>query len=346
MILRLFSCLAMMTAGALFAAPLPPAPADSFTIAALPDTQGYHGRGAKRSPDSSEPVDNPVLTSHLDWLLANREAQRIVFVTHVGDIVDYNRHEEWLVARRELDRLRGVLPFSLTVGNHDMEADGNASLYQRYFPAARFEAFSWYAGTFEPDATSLQVSGNNVNSVQLFSAGGFDFVHLSLECNAPDPVVAWADGQLSHHADRIALITTHMDLGPLEKPSSPEGYMEDPKGRMSWTKIHGERGNSPEQLWHKLYRKHRNLLLIFSGDQSRTMALRLSQPGDHGNTVHAVLSDYGSSGPMRLYRFLPAERRIEVITYDTFRGEIVESSRWAPSREEHQFNLEWDPPRR
>ncbi|MBI2497819.1 MAG: hypothetical protein HYV75_07900 [Opitutae bacterium] len=28
--------------------------------------------------------------------------------------------------------------------------------------------------------------GNNVNSFQLFSAAGLDFVHLNLECNAPD----------------------------------------------------------------------------------------------------------------------------------------------------------------
>jgi len=322
-------------------APLPSPPSDSFTIAVLPDTQNYIGKGTKRTPDSTKPVTNAVFVSHLDWIVANKDRQGIVFVSHVGDIVDRNVPAEWATARHELDRLHGLVPFALTVGNHDMMDDGNASLFQGHFPAAVFEKYPWYLESFAPKDPSRQISGNNSNSSQLFTAGDSNFVHLSLECNAPDDVVAWADGILTRYADRIAIITTHMDLGPLEHPQNNEAFIHAPKGRMRWSKRHGDRGNTSQQLWDKLYCKHENLLLIFSGDQSRSVAMHLETKGDHGNTVHALLSDYGSAGPMRLYRFLPSEHRIDVITYDTVKSELVSTQRYVPERSRHQFSIPW-----
>jgi hypothetical protein len=51
------------------------------------------------------------------------------------------------------------------------------------------------------------------------------------------------------------------------------------------------------------------------------------------------MSDYTSSGPLRLYRFLPAREEIQVITYDTSRREIVTSTRLLPDSASHQFHL-------
>ena len=100
---------------------------------------------------------------------------------------------------------------------------------------------------------------------------------------------------------------------------------------MRWHKCHGERGNTPAQMWEKLYRKHPNLLMVLSGDQSRTSALRLDATGDRGNTVYGLLSDYTSSGPkLRIYRFFPDKDSIEVITYDTVRGEVIDGSTHVP----------------
>ncbi|MEX2044107.1 MAG: metallophosphoesterase, partial [Opitutus sp.] len=307
----------------------------------IPDTQGYRGRATKATPDSTNPLTNPVFQNHTRWIVEKREEQAIVFVSHVGDIVDINNDEQWQLARECLDRLHGVVPYSLTVGNHDMTRDGNASRFQAQFGADRFTGFPWYAETFVAPRATQTVSGNNSNSCQLFSAGGLEFVHLSLECNAPDDVLAWADGLLRKYADRHALITTHMDLGPLDQPKSNEGFINDPKGRMRWVKIHGNRGNNAVQMWDKLYRKHANLGFVFSGDQSRTTAMTLTERGDAGNAVHSLLSDYTSSGPLRLYRFLPAGNKVRVITYDTTKREIVETTGHVKDRAEHQFTIDY-----
>lgn len=324
---------------ALAAAELDLPPPGAFTIVVIPDTQGYLGRATKRTPESTDPLTNPVFQNHTRWIAENRQAQNVVFVTHVGDIVDINREDQWQLARECLDRLHGVVPYALTVGNHDMKASGDSTLFQRYFPTERYRSFAWYGGAFEPSRPTLEFSGNNANSYQLFSAGGFDFIHLSLECNAPDDVLAWAASLLTRHAARRALITTHMDLGIVEKPKTAAGYIHDPKGRMRWIKNHGKRGNTAEQMWEKLYRRHPNLGFIFSGDQSRVTALRLSAAGDAGNVVHACLSDYESNGPLRLYRFLPAEDRVQVITYDTTRRALTERTQHVPDRDQHQFSL-------
>jgi hypothetical protein len=323
------------------AAELDAAPEGSFTIVVIPDTQGYVGQGTKKTPASTDPVTNPVFENHVRWITANLATQRIVFVSHVGDIVDKDNKAEWTVARQWLDVLHGAVPYSLTVGNHDMKSDGNSALFQRFFGAERFRDFPWYGGTFEPARPTPDISGNNANSYQLFNAGGLEFIHLSLECNAPDDVLAWADALLTKYAQRRALITTHMDLGILDHPQTEEGFVTDPKGRMRWVKIHGKRGNTAVQMWDELYRKHANLGFIFCGDQSRCTALRLDTTGDHGNVVHALLSDYTSSGPLRLYRFLPSENRVQVITYDTTLHALTETARYVKDRGEHQFSLDY-----
>ncbi len=321
------------------AEPLPPLPDGAFSIVVIPDTQGYVGKGTKATPTLQSPVTNIVFANHVRWIRDHLREQNIVFVSQVGDIVDIDNDTQWQLARQNMDVLHGLVPYGIAVGNHDMKINGDAALFQQYFPAERYRGLKWYGGSFESTKEDEILFGNNVNSFQLFSAGGMDFVFLHLECNAPDPVLAWAGGILKRHAGRRAFISTHMDLGVIDKPMTEEGFSKDPQGRMRWSKIHGERGNTPQQMWEKLYRKHSNLGFVFSGDQSRVTALHLTDTGDHGNTVHRLLSDYTSSGPLRLYRFLPAEDKVQVITYDTTMLQMTGTTRYKPDRASHQFTL-------
>ncbi len=321
---------------------LGPAPAGSFSIVVIPDTQGYRGQGTgKKKTQDTNPVTNPAFDRQTQWIVENVARQRIVFVSHTGDIVDKNVVPQWEVARRWMDRLQDKVPYAIAVGNHDMSSDGNSSLFQRYFPVSRFKGFDWYRGTFRPEGSEPVASAGNSNSYQVFSAEGVNFVILHLECNAPDDVLRWADDVLTKHADRRAIIATHMDLGPLDKPKDNRDFVEAPKGRMRWKKSHRDRGNTPQQMWDTCYRKHKNLSFIFSGDQSRTTAMYLTSKGDHGNAVHAMMSDYVSTTILRVYRFLPKENRVQVITLDTQAGTLVERTQHVPRREDHQFSIEY-----
>ena len=73
------------------------APNGTFSIAVIPDTQRY-----RRINDSGQSWENPTFEAYTTWIAANLERQRIVFVSHVGDIVDLNERAQWQVARGNL----------------------------------------------------------------------------------------------------------------------------------------------------------------------------------------------------------------------------------------------------
>ena len=334
----------LMTAASvlpLSAEELPPAEEGTFSIAVIPDTQHYQGQGTKRKSQAEDPTSNPVFAAITNCIVDELDRQKIVFVSHVGDIVDINNDEQWKVAQQCMDKMHGKVPYGISVGNHDMVGKtGNSSLFQKYFPKSRFTEFDWYGGCFEPASGKPEVSGNNANSFQRFSAEGMDFIIVHLECNAPDNVLAWADQVLEQHADRRAIITTHMDLGPLEHPKEPRDYFDAPKGRMVWKKCHGTNGNTSQQMWDKCFSQHKNLFLICCGDQSRTQALHQTVKGKHGNTVHELLSDYGAEG-FRLMRFIPAQNKIEVRTWNPVKKQLCEKTKIVPARNQHQFTLDY-----
>jgi len=318
------------------------APEGDFSIIVIPDTQQYFGKSTKLEPNSQNELTNPVFEKQIKWIRDNIDNHKIVFVSHVGDIVDINNNSQWSLAQKFMNSLHGEIPYGIAIGNHDMTSDGNSSLFQQYFPGSRFSDFDWYGGYFD-DSSSLTHSGNNSNSYQLFTAEEIDFVILHLECNAPDDVLKWADSILNNHKNRFAIISTHMFLGPLEKPDTPEGFFDDPKGIMQWKKNHGKNGNSPQQMWDKLFSKHENLHLIFSGDQSRSNALNYKLIGNNGNTVHTILNDYMlSPGPLRIIRFKPKKNEIEVISYDITDNKIVKGTKTVPEKSSHNFKIDID----
>lgn len=313
-----------------------------FSIVVMSDTQGYLGKGTKKQPGSSDSLTNPVLQSQTEWITRNIGKEKIVFLSHAGDVVDIDNRDQWNLAYKHMEKLHGLVPYGISVGNHDMKSSGNSSLYQDYFPASRFTGFDWYGGYFSDDDLPKGISGNNANSYQLFSASGIDFVILHLECNAPANVLKWADKILDQYKDRFAIITTHMYVGPREQPVLPDDYFSKPKGVMRWKKCHGESGNTAQEMWDKCFRKHKSLQLIFSGDQSRSNADYLTQTGDHGNVVHALLSDYSASenGAIRIYRCFPEENKIEVVTYDTISNRLLDQTDIVPDKQAHNFRIQ------
>lgn len=321
---------------------LPPPSENSFSIVVIPDTQMYVGPDGKRKSEGDD-LSNPIFSSHVQWIANNIDKHKIAFVSHVGDIVDKNNHDQWKRAQEYMDVIHGKIPYGISVGNHDMTGKGDSTLFQQYFPRSRFEKFDWYGGCFDGSSQGPTFSGNNANSYQLFSAGGIDFIFLHLECNAPDDVLDWANEILTQHSNRRALITSHMGWGPQTKPAVEEEFQTLPKGRMQWSKIHGARGNSPQQMWEKCYQKHPHLLAVFSGDQSRSQAIRASNTGDHGNTIHEFLSDYMQAtkdgGWLRLYRFSPEEGKIEAFTFHPVTEALCDGTNLIRSRDQHQFEL-------
>lgn len=348
---------AILFAVEVFADKMPPLPEGAFTYVVIPDTQAYDGEGRStkggRAPGTG-PVCNAQFVACIDWIVANREKENIRFVTHTGDITDMNNEAQWAFASETMAKLEGVVPYAICPGNHDMRYNGDTSLFQRYFPASRFAKNSWYAGTFEgfTDKAGIFTSGNNANSCCLFESGNEKFVVIHLECNAPDPVLKWAGEMLEKYSERHAIIATHQDLGAVEvknartifnamsSKETRKNYKPDTSilGRMKWFKCHGKDGNSGYDIWRKFSSRHKNVFLVVSGDQGMIKIVRVDDKGINGNRVTSLMQDTGG-GFIRIFRFIPSEKRIACYTIDPRRdGELVRSY-WC-WRDEKWFNFE------
>ncbi len=262
------------------------------TIVMLPDTQRY----SQKHP--------ALFHAQTEWVRTNRNRANIVFVTHVGDIVqDRSRvPAQWEVASNAMARLDGVVPWGVAIGNHDYDKvaikESTATVWLEYFGPQRFAGRPWYGGA----------SPNGLNSYQLFSGAGTDFLILHLEVNAPDDALEWARSVLRQHPRRAAIVSLHVYL------RGRDGVGRNPKCD------YRRPGNSGEQIWEKFICQEPQVFLVLCGHESRTDDYHQISTNAAGNPVLEMLADYqsrsnGGDGWLRLIQFQPAGRQIQVRTY-------------------------------
>lgn len=298
--------------------PLPFVPG-SWTLVLLPDTQHY----ARRYPKT--------FISQTKWIVDNAAERNIAFVMGEGDVTNDNTPEQWANAKAAFSLLDGKVPYALQLGNHDYKPkplDKRATLANKYFPPELVQKSPAYGGAYEKDKLD--------NAYYLFSAGGRDWIALSLEFTPRDGVVKWANKVLAENANRSAIICTHSYL---RKDGTRFG------SRSSQPKMVADVGknsiNHAEKLWQKLVSKHANVVFVFCGHVGKGGAARLASKGDAGNTVHQILADYqrrpnGGEGYMRLVEFLPDGKTVQVKTYSSTKDDYLTDAA-------QQFTLEIAP---
>src|SRR5207237_576054 len=82
-------------------------------------------------------------TAQTNWIVANRGALNIAFVSHLGDVVEHLDAQpvEWTRADTSMRVLddNGV-PYGVAPGNHDQSATGVAAYFDLTFPVTQFRA--------------------------------------------------------------------------------------------------------------------------------------------------------------------------------------------------------------
>ncbi|KAA3646432.1 MAG: hypothetical protein DWQ07_09465 [Chloroflexi bacterium] len=277
---------------------------EPFAIIVLPDTQYY----SQKYPD--------IYLSQTQWIVDHHEKLNVAFVSHVGDIVQHDDQfeEQWVLADQAMGMLDGVVPYGVLPGNHDMQLDGTAILYNEYFPAARFEEYEWWGGS---------ISGNK-NNYQLFSAGMEEFLILHMQYCPTDEAVAWAQGVLEEHPDRRGIVTTH-------------AYIETKGYRLPNCKKNSDGKNNAINLWQKMVAPYDNVELVLSGHipgvGQRTDTVR-------NRTIYQLMADYqgmeeGGSGYLRIMRFYPLEDLIRIETYSPYLDAYMRDA-------ENEFELRYE----
>ena len=249
----------------------------------------------------------------------NRDALNIEYVAHVGDIVNVaSQINQWNNADAAMSILETPvtgfpdgMPYCPNVGNHDIQSGGITTNYNSFFGISRFQGRDYYGGHFGSD---------NDNNVGLFSAGGMDFIVISLEYDTtPDqPVLDWADGVLKANPNRRAIVATHYIVGTATPPPSAlraTGDLRQPEGQSE---------SVPAIVCGHI-----------CGEGQRSDVFG-------GNTVRTILTDYqcranGGNGWLRTMTFSPAN---DTITFKTYSPTLNQSETDADS----QFTLSYDMP--
>ena len=259
-------------------------PGEDFTVVALPDAQNYT---AGLSGGTLE-----MFTDQTDWCVNQRVARNIVYVAMEGDITNDNNNTQWANAVTAMSILENPLPglpYSISLGNHD-GAPTNTTLYNDNFGISRFTGRSYYGGHYGSD---------NNNNFSLFSAGGMDFIVITLGfANAtPTPeVFAWANDLLQNdYSDRRAIVLSH-DL------------------------LSGNNWTTPGQAIYDALKGNPNLFLMLAGHLD-TEGLRTDT--FNGNTIYTVRTDYqgtgsGGNGWLRIFTFSPANNNFTISSYSPY----------------------------
>jgi hypothetical protein len=261
------------------------APGEEFSLILLPDSQN----DAQFFPS--------IFMSQTQWIADNKTTKNIVFVTHVGDIVNtLSNVTQYKNADEAMDMLdAGNVAYSVGPGNHDM---GDGSLYETYFGISRFSGKSWYGGYY---------GGNNYNNYSLFSASGMDFILINLQCDPTEAMLDWADALLKTNPNRRGIVESHDIL----------------KFDDSWSK----------QSIYTALKDNPNLFLMVCGNDwaYNDGAAYRAELGDDGHTIHIMLADYqlfswlGNGGYLRILRFSPADDKIYATTYSPYVGKYITS---------------------
>jgi len=292
----MFRKVSMFSAAVVCAAPLVrPAVADSdpFTIVAIPDTQ----------VQSINAVHGQSFLDQTTWIRDNAAAKNIAFATHLGDLVQgefggieqlpgLTWGEQWDRADEAMQQLDlahtadgRTLPYSASIGNHDLLNRGNKANVEDDIPGGGFvdhfgpsryapyqiggaNSHQWYGGA---DATGW-------NHYQIFEAGGHEYLHINLEYKADDPTtdvdsginrnagvndaINWAQSILDAHPDLPTIISTHQYLTDIETvPNGLTGYHGDGVDNT----FGGQRMSTGQEVWNRLVKPNSQVFMTLNG---------------------------------------------------------------------------------
>jgi hypothetical protein len=258
-----------------------------FTLVLLPDTQFY--------TEQTNGGTNAMFKAQTQWCVDNRVSRNIAAVAHLGDVTDNDVTVEWMRADTAMKILENPattglpdgIPYVMNFGNHD--DNGGGYLFSQYFSVSRFSGRGYYGGHFGSD---------NDNSCILFSAGGLDWVLVSVEFHADEVsgVLTWAHGIFTSYPDRKGILVTHSMMFP--------GGDWSPGG---------------ENIYNAL-KDLPNLILAacghLNGSGRRTDICA-------GNTLTTMVSDYqgdvnGGNGYLRFLEIDPPLNQVRAFTYSPY----------------------------
>ena len=223
------------------------AQAAKFEIIALPDTENY----------VDPPSNAHIMVAQTQWVKDQRAAQNIVFVSQLGDLLHYDHDVEIPLANPAFDILDGQVPYSVSAGNHDFSQQ-----FEDNFGEARYTGYSWYGG-----------SHDIFNHYQIFSAEGYEFLHINLEMGPNAATLVWAQGVVDANLGKPTIISTH-------------DYLDNPDNV-------AERTGAGEDIWNGLVKDNPQIFMTLSAHiHNNPASAHMLSDNTAGEPVLQILADF------------------------------------------------------
>jgi hypothetical protein len=318
---------------------------------------------------------NLAFVTHVGDVVQNGDGSTLVYPAKGGYPEGSPQDCEWLNAQQAIAILAASgVPFGMSPGNHDydnMDYSG-ADAYPPLVSTAPwwkdtwgsgsqyFAGKSWYGGAsdelgyistgsgakgmWKPAGT---VCNCGLSSYQLFSACGMKFLHISLEMEAGNAALAWAQGVINLYPGYPTIVTTHSYLSPpawtdssppaLQNPAAA-GTTKAPYNANSYLTNSPAGWNKAQAVFNTLIAPNNQIFLVLCGHSwtstepasaapyagfSKGENIRIDN-NNAGNPVYQVLTDYqgnttfGSQGGDGWYRFMQFDMDTNSIHFYTY----------------------------
>lgn len=233
-------------------------------------------------------VDTPENVHYLyDWLINNKEKEKIGYVIGLGDITDNATIAEYDVVVEQIDRLCEAYgdDFVAPRGNHDINSLGkkNPEVYVTYDEAFKN---SDYAATIP--VGQRMTAGSIANCYKTVNICGIPYLILVLDVTPTNAMLAWADGVVEDHPNHNVIVVTHayltFDGTTLDYDDFTTTDRTDDGGT--------DDTNNGLEIWENFVKKHSNISLVLSGHIGYDYVITSYAEGDNRNVVTQILSDH------------------------------------------------------
>ena len=286
-------------------------PQSVITFAVYPDTQ----QEVLRNNDTR-------FAARSRWVLDSQPLLTTKYVMHTGDVVNWDTvgHDQYSRALRGMSVLNRSLSYSMAAGNHDTAAVGpggsaadpvnspslvrNTATFNAYFGSlAKFQ------GTYEPNRME--------NSYSRFSAGGLNWMVITLELWPRREAVAWARQLVASHPKDNVVVVTHSYL-------TASGTIEQKNG--------GYGSTSPQYLYDNLIKLYPNIKMVLSGHTGSATWRR--DTGVKGNAIYSFLlaMHSGTTNPTRMIEVNTTAGLVSSYVYAPSTKTSYTTSRVAPQK--------------
>ena len=258
-----------------------------YSMMVLGDTQALlYFRQCQDTADGANGSFNDLY----DYIVANAADQKVQHIAHLGDITqkagsDADVSDEWTYVKSNYEKLDTLyeetgITYSVLAGNHDYQGGGITGYYDIFGNTVDETSGeiveSAYAAQYEYAYDAMTA----LSTAHTFTAGGLNYLLVSISWLATAEEIAWADGIIAAHPYHNVIVMSHGYVNAKGNLTSLSSYIDEANGDYNWI-----------TALDTLVKKHSNVVLTLNGHHPTTAIENFISYGVNGNKITNLVID-------------------------------------------------------